>query len=66
MIVYHQDNVAAFAGAHTHYFQFQPILQSRISATSAAAAGRIMSSIVGPGGLAAKGGLAGDGGGLAA
>lgn len=66
MIVYHQDNVAAFAGAHTHYWQFQPILQSRISATTAAAAGRIMSSLAKYGGLASKGGIAGQGGGLAA
>lgn len=66
MIIYHQENVAAFAGQQVWYWQFQAVLQSRISATTAAAAGRIMSSLVGPGGLAARGGVAGEGGGLAA
>lgn len=66
MIIYHQSNVAAFAGNHTTYWPLNPIGLSRISVTSAAPTGRIMSSMVGPGGLAAKGGLAGEGGGLAA
>ena len=67
MIIYHQNNVAAFVGAHIWYFQFQPVLQSRISVTTVApAAGRIMSSLVAAGGLAARGGIAGEGGGLAA
>lgn len=35
MIIHHHDNVAAFSGNHTFYLQFQPIIQSRISATSA-------------------------------
>jgi len=35
MIIYHHDNVTAFSGNHTFYWQFQPIIQSRISATSA-------------------------------
>lgn len=39
MIVYHQDNIAAFAGNHTFYWIGQPIIQSgRITLTSAAAA----------------------------
>lgn len=38
MIIYHQNNVAAFAGNYTWYWQFQPIIYSRISVTSAAAA----------------------------
>lgn len=45
MIIYHQENVAAFAGNHTWYFQFQPILQSRISATSAVPAGAIINQL---------------------
>lgn len=37
MIVYHHNNIFAFSGAHTFYWIFQHILQSRISVTSAAA-----------------------------
>ena len=36
MIIYHQDNVAAFAGAHTWYWLLNPLLFQRISVTSAA------------------------------
>lgn len=37
MIIYHQNNVAAFAGNHVYYWVGQPIIQAyRISATSAA------------------------------
>ncbi len=38
MIIYHQSNIAAFKGGHTFYWPLQPIIQQRISATSAAAA----------------------------
>ena len=38
MIIYHQRNVATFKGGHTFYWPLQPIIQQRISATSAAAA----------------------------
>lgn len=34
MIVYHQNNVAAFAGGHTNYWPGQ--LQQRVSITTAA------------------------------
>ena len=37
MIIYHHDNITAFSGAHTWYWVFQHILQSRISVTSVAA-----------------------------
>jgi hypothetical protein len=39
MIIYHQDNVAAFAGAHTSYVVAQQFwFQSRVSITAGAAA----------------------------
>lgn len=38
MIIYHQSNVAAFAGNYTFYWMGQPLLQSRISVTTAAPA----------------------------
>ena len=68
MIIYHQNNIAAFAGNHRYYTSMQNIFipWNRVSITSAAAPGRIMSSIVGSGGLVARGGIAGAGGGLAA
>lgn len=37
MIIYHQNNIAAFAGNHVIYWLFQP-LSFRISKTSAGAA----------------------------
>lgn len=37
MIIYHQNNIAAFAGNHIFYFQFQHLLHSRISITAGAA-----------------------------
>ena len=38
MIIHHQNNVAAFAGAHVFYWMLQPLFQYRISVTTAAAA----------------------------
>lgn len=39
MIVYHQKNVAAFKGAHVHYWQTQPLIEAyKVSKTTAAAA----------------------------
>ena len=35
MIIYHQKNVAAFAGAHTYWFLPHQILTSQITVTSA-------------------------------
>lgn len=35
MIIYHQDNVSAFAGNHTYYWPTQPLFFQRVSATSA-------------------------------
>ena len=66
MIIWHQSNVAAFAGNHTYWFLPQQIITARVSKTTAAPTGRIMSGLAGSGGLAHKGGLAGQGGGLAA
>jgi len=44
MIIYHQNNVGGFAGAHTWYWQFQPVgqHQQRVSITSAAAANQLI------------------------
>ncbi len=42
MIVEHQDNTAAFAGAHTVYWVAQPAAMRRISVTSAAAANELI------------------------
>ena len=36
MIIYHQNNVAAFAGNHVVYWVGQPLLGYRISDTSSA------------------------------
>jgi len=36
MIIYHQDNVAGFAGAHTYYWVGQPMFGGRVSVTTAA------------------------------
>ena len=38
MIIHHQDNISAFAGAHTFYWPTQPLLFQRIAITTAAAA----------------------------
>jgi hypothetical protein len=38
MIIYHQSNIAAFAGNHVFYWIGQPFLHPRITITSAAAA----------------------------
>ena len=35
MIIYHQNNISAFAGNHAVYWPFQPIIKTRISSTSA-------------------------------
>ena len=37
MIIYHQNNLAAFAGNIKGMWQFQPFMTHRISVTSAAA-----------------------------
>ena len=42
MIIHHQDNVAAFAGAHTIYWPTQPLGFQRISITSAGAANELI------------------------
>ncbi len=67
MIIYHKNHVAAFTGAHIWYWPLNPLVKQhdRIAISPAAAAGRIMSSLAGSGGLAYKGGIAGIGGGLA-
>ena len=39
MIIYHQNNIAAFAGNHVFYSPLQSFLLQRVSITSAAAAG---------------------------
>ena len=31
MIIYHQNNVAAFVGAHTYYWPLQPLLYLYVS-----------------------------------
>lgn len=38
MIIYHQDNVAAFSGGHTVYWIGQPLQAQRVSKTTVAAA----------------------------
>jgi hypothetical protein len=38
VIIYHQNNIAAFAGAHIWYSPVQSVLVQRITETSAAAA----------------------------
>ncbi len=40
MIIYHQNNVAAFVGAHTWYWSLNPITKQRISVTTAAIPGQ--------------------------
>jgi hypothetical protein len=42
MIVFHQNNVAAFAGNHVVIWLGQPILRQRVSVTSAAAANNLI------------------------
>ena len=68
MIIYHQNNVGGFAGAHIWYSPLQTILTQgfRVAVSPAVGGGRIMSSLAASGGLAGAGGLAGTGGGLAA
>jgi hypothetical protein len=39
MTIYHQNNIAAFAGNHIFYWVGQPLFHQRISITSAAAPG---------------------------
>ena len=63
MIVYHQNNIAAFKGNQVFYDL--SVISARITATSAGPTGRIMSSLAYHGGLAGSGGIAGQGGGLA-
>lgn len=65
MIIHHQTNVAAFAGNHRYWFLPNQIIVYRITASTAPPSGRIMSSLAAGGGLAGKGGIAGDSGGLA-
>jgi len=43
MIIYHQDNVAAFAGAHTYYWLPRQLILGRVSVTSAAVAAVLIS-----------------------
>ncbi len=40
MIIYHQNNVAAFVGAHTWYWSLNPITKQRIAVTTAAVPGQ--------------------------
>lgn len=40
MIIIHQDNVAAFAGAHIWYWPLNPLLNRKISVTTAAVLGQ--------------------------
>ena len=44
MIIYHQNNVAGFVGAHVWYWSLQPIVQLhvRISVTSDGAADQLI------------------------
>ena len=36
MIIYHQENISAFAGNHIYYWIGQPLFAQQISVTSAA------------------------------
>ena len=45
MIIYHQNNVAAFAGRHVWYWPLQALLHPRVSVTSAAAANVLASQM---------------------
>ncbi len=40
MIIYHQSNLAAFAGAHTWFNSLQIIITQRITVTTAAVPGQ--------------------------
>jgi len=40
MIIYHQRNVAAFVGAHRWIYAFNPIMNQRITVTTAAVPGQ--------------------------
>ena len=42
MIINHQNNVAAFAGAHTVMWAFQPIVQQSVSVTTVFVAQRVV------------------------
>lgn len=42
MIIHHQDNIAAFGGAHTVYWPTQPLGFQRVSVTTAAAANELI------------------------
>lgn len=57
MIIHHQDNVAAFAGAHTWYWPLNPLLFRRIAVTSAVVAAAVGLYVGGPGGIAPAGAI---------
>lgn len=66
MIIWHQNNIAAFAGNHIYIDMMRSFVVQQIASVAVAPSGRIMSSMAGAGGLAHRGGIAGLGGGLAA